>query len=55
MSAKWFLGFYLFFLDLESLIKRRVRSNQFPLIFANNSRSKQNKKNPKQPFVDIGK
>ena len=25
------------------------------LIFANNSRSKQNEKNPKQPFVDIGK
>ena len=25
------------------------------LIFANNSRSKQNEKNPEHPFVDIGK
>ena len=25
------------------------------LIFANNSRSKQNKRNPTQPFVDIGR
>ena len=25
------------------------------LIFANNSRSKQNKKTPRHPFVDIGK
>ena len=29
--------------------------NQVFLIFANNSRSKQNKKNPEHPFVDIGK
>ena len=28
--------------------------NQVFLIFANNSRSKQNKKNPEHPFVDIG-
>ena len=29
--------------------------NQVFLIFANNSRSKQNLKNPAHPFVDIGK
>ena len=29
--------------------------NQLFLIFANNSRSKRNKKNPGHPFVDIGK
>ena len=29
--------------------------NQVFLIFANNSRSKENKKNPEHPFVDIGK
>ena len=29
--------------------------NQVYLIFGNNSRSKQNKKNPAHPFVDIGK
>ena len=29
--------------------------NQVFLIFPNNSRSEQNKKNPAHPFVDIGK
>ena len=29
--------------------------NQVFLIFANNLRSKQNKKSPEHPFVDIGK
>ena len=32
-----------------------MRRNQVSLIFANNSRSKQNKKYPTYPFVDIGK
>ena len=31
-----------------------MRRNQVFLIFVNNSRSKQNKKHPKQHFVDIG-
>ena len=35
--------------------EKRVRRNQVFLIFANNSRSKQNKKNPEHPFADIGK
>ena len=33
----------------------RVCRNQAFLIFENNSRSKQTKKNPEQPFVDIAK
>ena len=32
-----------------------MRRNQVFLIFANNSRSKQNRKNPAHPYVDIGK
>ena len=32
-----------------------MRRNQVFLIFANNSRSNQNKKNPEHSFVDIGK
>ena len=32
-----------------------MRRNQVFLIFPNNSKSKQNKKNPRHAFVDIGK
>ena len=32
-----------------------MRRSQVFLIFAHNSRSKRNKKNPTHPFVDIGK
>ena len=33
----------------------RVVNLKLAFIFANNSRSKENKKSPKHPFVDIGK
>ena len=39
-------GFFLFCLDLELLLK---------MICKNNSRSKQNKKNHEDPFVNTGK
>ena len=34
-----------------------IKSEKYQVffIFANNSRSKENKKNPEHPFVDIGK
>ena len=35
-------------------MKKKVCRNQVFLIFANNSGSKQNKKNPEHPFEDIG-
>ena len=57
MSTKWCVGFFFFLLDHELLIKVSKASVQKPdllLIFANNSRSKQNKKNPTHAFVDIG-
>ena len=47
MSKKGVRDFFLFCLDLELLIKKckkQVCRNQVSLIFANNSRSKQNKK-----------
>ena len=50
-------GFFLFCLDLELLIKkcqkpgfRECVETRSVLNFANNSRSKQNKKNPKHAF-----
>ena len=52
--------FGIFFILFRSWIinknvkNERVETRLF-LIFANNSRSKQNKKNPTRPFVDIGK
>ena len=58
MSAKECLGFFLFCLDLELLKKIVKRPGFYALIFyifINISRSKQNKKNPGYPFVDIGK
>ena len=52
------VGFFLFCLDLELFSKIKKRPDFFTLvlyIFINNSRYKQNKKNPEQPFVDIVK
>ena len=58
MSTKECEGFFLFCLYLELLIEvvknERIEARCF-LTFANNSRSKQNKKNRTHPFVDIGK
>ena len=49
-------GFFLFCLDLELLkCQKRVCRNQVFFVFANNSRSKQNKKSPAHPIVDIDK
>ena len=51
-------GIFLFYLDLELFAKIKKRPGFYTLVFytfINNSRSKQNKKNPTHPFVDIGK
>ena len=56
MSTKWWAGFFLFCLDLDLLMK--VKKNECletRSFFANNSTSKQNKKNPIHTFVDISK
>ena len=63
ISAKGCSGFCFFYLDLELLIKCKTPGVYqcvetaffFFLIFTNNSRSKQDQKNLKQPFVDAGK
>ena len=49
--------FFIFFRSsvINKNVKKRVCRNQAFLISANNSISKQNKKNPTHPFVDIGK
>ena len=52
MSAKECVGFFLFHLDLELFAK--FYTVVF-YTFINNSRSKQNKKNPAHFFVDISK
>ena len=47
-----------FYLDLELFAKIKKRPGFYTLVFytfINNSRSKQNKKNPTQAFVDITK
>ena len=59
MSTKGSLGFFLFCLDLKLVINLCcfcdcVETRSF-LILANNSSSKQNKKNPEFAFVDVGK
>ena len=49
---------FLFCLDLELFAKINKRPGFYTLTetrFINNSRFKQNKKNPKHPFGDIGK
>ena len=57
MSAKGYVGVFLFYLDLELFAKKK-RPGFYTLVlynFINSSRSKQNKKNPTQSFVDITK
>ena len=52
------MGFFLFYLDLELFSKIKKIPGFYPLVFCtfvNNSRSKQNKKNPTQSFIDITK
>ena len=48
-------GIFLFCLDLElfAKIEKTWFLHTFFYIFINNSRSKQNKKNPEHSFVDI--
>ena len=58
MSTKGCAGFFFILFRSwainESIKNESVETKSF-LIFTNNSRSKQNKKNPAHPFVDIGK
>ena len=49
---------FLFYVDLELLAKIKKRPGFYTLKktrFINNSRSKQDEKNPEHSFVDIGK
>ena len=58
MSIKGCTGFFLSCLDLELFAKKLKRPGIYTLlfyIFINNSRSRQNKTNPKYLFVDINK
>ena len=58
MFTKNCVGFFLFYLELELFVQIKKRSVFCTLTktkFINNSRSKQNKKNSEDPFVDIGK
>ena len=52
MSTEGYAGFFLFCLDLELFVRPGFYALVF-YIFINNSRSKQNKKNPKHAFLDI--
>ena len=58
MSTKGFVGLFLIMFRSwvinKSVKNECVEARSFK-IFANNSRSKWNKKNPRHPFVDIGK
>ena len=58
MSTKGCSGFFLvsfrFWVIKKTGFCDYVETRSFS-IFVNNSRSKQNKKNPEHPFVDIGK
>ena len=57
MSAKRRSEFF-YFADILSYLKKckkLVCRNQIIFIFTNTSRTKQNKKNPEHPFVEIGK
>ena len=47
------MGFFLFHLDLELFAK--IKKDLVSTHLFNNSRPKQNKKNPTHPFVDITK
>ena len=55
MFTKGCVGFFLYYLDLElfAKIKKDLVSTLVFCTFINNSRCKQNKKNPTHPFVDI--
>ena len=56
MSTKGCSGFFWFCLDLELYLQKLKRPGLYTFvfqIFINNSKSKQNKKNPEHPFVDI--
>ena len=55
MSTKGCVGFFLFYLDLElfAKIKKDLVSTHSFFTLINNSRSKQNKRNPAHPFADI--
>ena len=57
MSTKACVGFFKFCLDrdLFAKIKKTWFLHTLLCIFINDSRSKQNKKVPEHPFVDIGK
>ena len=58
LSKKGCVESFLFYLDLELFAKIKIRPGFYTVIFytfINNSRSKQNKKNPTHPFVDITK
>ena len=58
MFTKWCVGFFLFDLDLELFAKNKKRPGFCTLAFytfINNSRSKQNNKNPTHPFVEFTK
>ena len=57
MSTKGCVGLFLFCLELELFAKIKKKIHSFYTLtdtsFINNSISKQNKKNPTHPFVDI--
>ena len=55
MSTKGCVGFFLFYLDLElfAKIKKDLVSTHSFFTLINNSRSKQNRKNSADAFVDI--
>ena len=62
MFTKGCVGFFCFCLDPELFAKIKKKTGFYTLnftrsflIFANNSRTKQNKKNPAHAFADIGK
>ena len=58
MSTKACLGFFYILLRsrvINNSVKIECVETRSFFIFANNSRSKQNKKNAAYPFVDIGK
>ena len=58
MSTKGFVGFFFILFRSWYICKKIKRPAFYTLVFyvfINNSRSKQNKKNPEHPFVDIVK
>ena len=55
IALAWFFLIYFRSWVIHKSVKRECVENRSFLIFANTSRSKQNKRNPAQPFVDIVK